>query len=227
MELSNREKAVGPLIIVCDFDGTVAADDVQHVIFNRFAGDRWIPVNEAWRRGEVTTEERARAQWAMVPPFSKQAVLDLVAAIPLDTGFEGLVRSVLGRDWQIVIASDGFDLYIERILAANGLSHVPFSANHLELHDTGFSMSFTRPNPVCCRLGNCKRLIVDEQRRPGGRVVFVGDGLSDACGAAAADLVLAKGLLADYCRRQGIPFAPFTDFHEVRHRLLEFVYTTP
>jgi 2-hydroxy-3-keto-5-methylthiopentenyl-1-phosphate phosphatase len=77
------------------------------------------------------------------------------------------------------------------------------------------TMTFARPNPACCRLGNCKRLIVEEHRPPGGRVVFVGDGLSDACGTAAADLVFAKGLLARHCGENGIAYRPYKDFADV------------
>ncbi len=200
--------------MVCDFDGTVTADDVQHVIFNHFAGDRWIPVNEAWRRGEVSTAERSRQQWNMVPA-SQQQVLDLVSPIPLAPFFADFVALCQQRGWGLHIASDGFDFYIRHILAAHGLRDIPFSANHLEFVDGHVRLDFARPNPSCCRLGNCKRLIVDEQRPAGGRVIYVGDGLSDACGAEAADIVFAKGLLVGYCEQHGIAYHPFQDFGDI------------
>ncbi len=201
-------------VVVCDFDGTVTRDDVQHVIFNHFAGDRWIPVNDAWRRGEVTTEDRARIQWGMVNAPSED-IARLAESVPLTPGFRELVAWLRRAGWPLHLASDGFDFYIRRILAANGLSNVPFTANHLDLNGAAPVMTFARPNPACCRLGNCKRLAVESLRPAGGRAIYIGDGLSDACGAAAADLVFAKGLLAEYCRDHGIPFLPFHDFHDV------------
>jgi 2-hydroxy-3-keto-5-methylthiopentenyl-1-phosphate phosphatase len=208
------ELGASPTVVVCDFDGTVAAADVQHVIFDHFASDLWVPVNEAWRRGEVSTEDRSRRQWDMVHA-SQQEIADLVAPIPLDPGFAGFVSLCRLRGWPLRIASDGFDFYIDCILAAHGLGHLPVFANHMSWVNGQPAMSFARPNPACCRLGNCKRLIVDEQRPAGGRVVFVGDGLSDACGAAAADLVFAKGLLAQYCRERGVAYRTFADFTDV------------
>lgn len=203
-----------PTVVICDFDGTVASADVQHVIFNHYAGDRWVPVNEAWRRGEVSTEERAHRQWDMVRA-SQQEIADLVAPIPLDSGFAGFVALCRRCGWPLNIASDGFDFYIRHLLAANGLGDLTVFANHMAWTNGHPFMSFARPNPACCRLGNCKRLIVEEHRPAGGRVVFVGDGLSDACGAAAADLVFAKGMLARYCTDNGIVFQPFADFNDV------------
>lgn len=201
-------------VVICDFDGTVATADVQHIIFDRYAGDRWLPVNDAWRRGEVSTEERSRRQWDMVHA-SQQEIAELVTPIPLDPGFASFVSLCRRRGWPLQIASDGFDFYINRILAAHGLGDLSVFANRMTWANGHAAMTFARPNPACCRLGNCKRLIVEEQRPSGGRVVFVGDGLSDACGAAAADLVFAKGLLARYCSENGIVYLPFKDFADV------------
>ncbi len=205
---------VAPTVVICDFDGTIASTDVQHVIFNHYAGDRWVPVNEAWRRGEVSTDDRARQQWDMVRA-SQDEIAKLVAPIPLDPGFAAFVAFCRGRGWPLHVASDGFDFYIKRMLAANGLGDLSIFANHMAWTNGHPTMTFARPNPACCHLGNCKRLIVEEHRPAGGRVVFVGDGLSDACGAAAADLVFAKGLLARHCAEKGIAFRPFADFSDV------------
>ena len=112
-------------------------------------------------------------------------------------------------------AHDQLTVLVRPMLAAHGLAGIPFSANHLEYVDGHAHMSFLRPNPACCRLGNCKRLIVEEHRPAGGRVVFVGDGLSDACGAAAADLVFAKGLLARHCGEKGIASVAYLDFADI------------
>ncbi|MGH7724962.1 MAG: hypothetical protein ACREOU_05990, partial [Candidatus Eiseniibacteriota bacterium] len=47
------------------------------------------------------------------------------------------------------------------------------------------------------------------------RTVFIGDGLSDRCGARAADVVYAKGDLLAFCRDAGIPARPFANFEDV------------
>ena len=52
-------------------------------------------------------------------------------------------------------------------------------------------------------------------RARGYRTVLVGDGMSDRCGARAADRVLARGALLDWCRGEGIDARPFQSFDDV------------
>jgi 2-hydroxy-3-keto-5-methylthiopentenyl-1-phosphate phosphatase len=70
-------------------------------------------------------------------------------------------------------------------------------------------------DPGCPRCGNCKGRHVRDWRGRGYRTVLVGDGMSDRCGARAADRVLARGALFDWCRREGIAARPFQSFADV------------
>ncbi len=45
--------------------------------------------------------------------------------------------------------------------------------------------------------------------------MYVGDGISDRCGAEASDVVFARRGLARYLEEQGVPFQHFDDFYEV------------
>jgi 2-hydroxy-3-keto-5-methylthiopentenyl-1-phosphate phosphatase len=61
----------------------------------------------------------------------------------------------------------------------------------------------------------CKCAVAASLRKAGRRVVLIGDGLSDCCLARSADLVLARGKLLEYCRKQGIAHEPAPDFSAV------------
>jgi 2-hydroxy-3-keto-5-methylthiopentenyl-1-phosphate phosphatase len=54
-------------------------------------------------------------------------------------------------------------------------------------------------------------------RRANGydRTVFIGDGLSDRCGARAADVVYARDDLAGGGAREDLAFRPFASFADV------------
>ena len=58
-------------------------------------------------------------------------------------------------------------------------------------------------------------------------MVYVGDGRSDFCVSSRADILFAKGALADHCAAQGRSYFPFDTFHDVRRRLTMLVGETP
>ncbi len=68
-------------------------------------------------------------------------------------------------------------------------------------------------------MGICKRRLVEQAvehlAHPSARAVFIGDGLSDRCAVEAADWVFAKGALAMYCERQGVPYTTFETFADI------------
>jgi 2-hydroxy-3-keto-5-methylthiopentenyl-1-phosphate phosphatase len=120
----------------------------------------------------------------------------------------------------VAIASDGLLLYIRAILDANGLGHVEASANGLSfLSDGRIRPRFgSADGEGCGRCGSCKGAVL-RRRAPGfARTVFVGDGLSDTCGARAADVVYAKRDLLAWCRRAGIAAREFETFGDVAER---------
>jgi len=69
-------------VLLLDFDGTISPADVGHLVLSHFTGDRWLALNEAWERGELTTAEQAEQQEAMVRAneAAVQALLDQVHA---------------------------------------------------------------------------------------------------------------------------------------------------
>ena len=61
--------------------------------------------------------------------------------------------------------------------------------------------------PRACKGGVLRRL-----RRPGDTVAVFGDGISDLCLAREADVVFARGRLAELCEREGIAYHRLSDY---------------
>jgi 2-hydroxy-3-keto-5-methylthiopentenyl-1-phosphate phosphatase len=97
------------------------------------------------------------------------------------------------------------------MLARAGL-HLPIIANHLEWWgEERWRLGFPHARGDCrASAGHCKCATL--AAAPGALRVLIGDGRSDFCAAAAADLVIAKGALAVHCGNNAIPFERFTDF---------------
>jgi nitrite reductase/ring-hydroxylating ferredoxin subunit len=102
------------------------------------------------------------------------------------------------------------------VLERNGLAHVEASANGLVFDGDRITPVFGSPaGEGCGECGSCKGAVMAQRRNGYDRTVFVGDGLSDRCGARAADVVYAKGDLAAWCARAGIAARPFATFADV------------
>ena len=202
------------LMFLCDFDGTITQHDTSHVILNHFTGKRWIPINDAWRRFQVTTEERVRTQLGLFQA-TQEELGRVVEGVEIDPHFPAFVLWCRQHGHGLQIVSDGFDFCIDRILALHHLSDLEYSANHLSFQDGKMALDFVHQNPDCQMCGNCKWLVAQEARRRGDGIVYIGDGLSDRGGAVLANWIFAKGLLRDYCQVNAIPFLPFSSFADI------------
>ncbi|NNF05918.1 MAG: HAD-IB family phosphatase, partial [Candidatus Eisenbacteria bacterium] len=175
-----------PGTFLIDFDGTVSLQDVGNGLFRTFTGGDWVQVVELWKAGEISGREClirecgfARATYDQVIEFADQQ--------EIDPHFASFVQEARARGWRVRIVSDGLEVYITRILSRYGIE-VPVEANRLRVVGDRFCPIFPFAGAGCGRCGNCKQRAVEEARHM-GPVVFIGDGMSDRCGAEHAEHV--------------------------------------
>ena len=65
----------------------------------------------------------------------------------------------------------------------------------------------------------CKSGHIRRAKRDGYTTVYIGDGITDRCPAAVADIIFAKRYLKKYLTAKGISFTPFDTFAEIRDAL--------
>lgn len=151
------------------------------------------------------------------------ALAEFYATAEVDAHFLAFCNACRERAIPVVILSDGIDFYVRPVLARLGLADLPVYVNHGERSAEGFRFAFPYCRPDCGQCGNCKRAHINRLRQAHGRVVFIGDGYSDRCAAAKADVVFAKQTLADHCRDEGIPFRRFDSFADILAELPRLV----
>ena len=134
----------------------------------------------------------------------------------IDPAFGPFVNAARARGDEVMVVSEGFSFYVRDQLARAGLADLPWAANDLAfVDDARVEPSFPFADPACDSCGNCKAQHVRRYRERGFHTVLVGDGVSDRHGALAADTVLARGSLLEWCRSEGVPHTPAHDFTEV------------
>ena len=211
-----------PHAFLCDFDGTIAPFDIGAAFARRFspAGRAESPeFLGSWMRGEMGHRELTVAQCALLEVSGEEARC-FARPFTLDPDFAPFAREALARGDAVTVVSEGFDFYVRDLLEQAGLGHLPWSANILHFEGGRVRPEFPAIAGGCGRCGNCKGAHVRAWRAKGFVPVLIGDGLSDRCGAWAADRVLARGDLLEWCRREGIAATPFESFADVARTLV-------
>ncbi len=201
--------------IVCDFDGTIATRDVSDQLLLRFAKTGWEVFEDAWRAGRIGSRECMTGQIGLLDA-SREEINEALDAMPIDPMFATFVENARVAGIEVVVASDGLDYAIERILAKHGLGHLKIIANHLE--QTGErDWKMTSPNAAAAcrsRSGTCKCACVDTLTPPVShyKSLLIGDGQSDFCVSERVDFVFAKDRLLTHCRDHDVPHRAIAGF---------------
>jgi 2-hydroxy-3-keto-5-methylthiopentenyl-1-phosphate phosphatase len=218
-------------VVLCDFDGTITVQDSLDTVFDHFAPADWRAIG-----GAVRAKGGTRASIPVEVGLCRATRADFERVvrekIALRPGFRELLELCRERGWEFTIVSEGFALHIRTVLERESLQGLRFYSNDLVFVDGRIEVKqysggpegpplpagregSSDPSAYCGRCGNCKRSHVRRYKDEGYQVTYIGDGITDFCPAKEADFVLAKGVLARYCDREGVGYLPFEDFHDV------------
>lgn len=213
----------GNLAVFCDFDGTISRRDVGYHMFHHFSDGRNDELVDDWKDGTMSNRDilLAEAEMVRATPGEFYAHVD---TYDIDTTFVEFSSACHSRGIPVTIVSEGLDLYIKRILKRFDLDHIPVICNQGFLENGGMRIAFPHTNRHCVTCGSCKGERIAEIRQElGGDItaVFVGDGYSDACAAAEADVLFAKKDLERYCLSRNITYNAYRTFQDVTRLLIE------
>jgi 2-hydroxy-3-keto-5-methylthiopentenyl-1-phosphate phosphatase len=216
--------SVKPLLIACDFDGTITRRDTLHVIVEAF-GERgvWERLEPRLRLGEITVEQAMQIQFAEVRATPDQVRAVVREHAPIRDGFGEWVEWCATRGYRLVVTSNGFRSIIDPVLEDAGFGHLEVVAHDAAFSSDGCHIGWADRGAQCTLCGRpCKRAPL-RARWHGERLVYLGDGISDRCVSLMADVVFARDGLAEHLAQQQVAYLPFEDFVEVREALSNIV----
>ncbi len=190
-------------------------------ILDRFAGKGWRDIDRAY----CTDEIGSRMAYLKVAPLFRGTRGQMVEYVhrnaTLDPYFADFYRFCCERGFDLKIASDGLDFYIEAVLERYGLADIEFFSNAATFRKEGMTISFPYVNDLCGKCGTCKNSIVKGYYDRYKRIIYVGDSYSDVCPSQTADLVFAKYILYEKCRQNGTACIYYETFRDVMDYLQE------
>jgi 2-hydroxy-3-keto-5-methylthiopentenyl-1-phosphate phosphatase len=198
--------------VAIDFDGTVTDVDIIDAVLQKFARPEWDEVEKLWEQGIIGSRECLERQMAMIGRPLTQ-LLDYIDEFRIDETFGDFIGLLEGSQIPFAIVSDGFQVFIERLLENAGLRRIPIIANELWDDHGRLNTAFPYAGQYC-NAANCKCMAVQDLSR-NRSLILIGDGQSDFCLAHKAVLVFTKKRLTSYCQRYKIPHSPFDNFAEV------------
>jgi 2-hydroxy-3-keto-5-methylthiopentenyl-1-phosphate phosphatase len=203
------------LSVFLDFDGTITKADTGVHLLERLAPSKWHDIEALYDSGVIGSRECITREWSLL--VADRSVLEeLAGEIPIDEGFDVLVRALCSVGAEVMIVSDGFGLRVEEI---GEMAGVPVLTNRVDWESGSITFPNGDPSCECATCGVCKKAPIREAKQRGRTTVMVGDGVSDVKAAAEADVVFAKGYLAKWCAERGVPFVPFASLVDVHDRL--------
>jgi 2-hydroxy-3-keto-5-methylthiopentenyl-1-phosphate phosphatase len=210
--------------IICDFDGTIALEDVTDSLLERFADESWKDVEAQWRAGTMGSRDCMARQVSLIEA-DYERLNRYLDTVEIDSSFAPFVDKCKEfNEINLHVVSDGIDYAIKRILQNNKLANLRVKANALvALPGNRYRLDFPHSKPDCnVQAGTCKCAIAQvrgEKTRRTNSIILIGDGLSDVCLASRADFVFAKDRLLDHCRENAIPHLPFAAFSDIERQL--------
>lgn len=214
------------IAVFTDFDGTISRRDVGYSIFHHFSGGRNDELLPDWKAGRLSTRDCLLAEAAMVKAEARE-IYEFIDQFEIDPGFKEFVNQCDVNDVPMFVSSDGLDFYITRILARYDLSHLDVVANVGRPENGTISIEFPHTNHSCPSCGICKGERIQrfrEKSKGEYKIIFVGDGYSDACATREADVIFAKKDLEEYCLHRKIPYFKYDTFFDVSRQLVDMGY---
>ena len=202
--------------VFLDFDGTMTVvDSGVHLLERLGDGTSWVAIDELYGAGAIGSRECLEREWDLLP--HDEAVLrDAVEEVALDPDAERLIADLQHGGAEVVVVSDGFGFYAEEVCARLG---VPVLTNAVDWTTGALEFPNLDRCCPCSSCGTCKQAPIKDARRRGRTTVFVGDGVSDRKAALLADVLFAKGRLAEWCEMSRIEYVEFDTLADVHSAL--------
>ena len=218
--MGTEKERINPVRIFCDFDGTISTKDIGYDLFDCYGEQT------PWHDDLIEERIGIREYWRGVAGTLSQTLSDTLLeeylqTIPIDSGFARLVRLVEDQNVPLTILSDGLSIYIHPYLRLHGHNGLEVMCNDAWNDEEGnLQIRFSHSSDGCeCPSAVCKRNVLLRTSHPDERIIYIGDGLSDFCPAGCADVIFAKGDLAAYCNRNGLPHHSWRHLSEVVREL--------
>lgn len=211
--------------VFVDFDGTITLEDVGEAIFQKFGNTEKVnKIIEELLSDKISSKKCWDRLCDSIENLDKKQLDDFIDMLDVDPSFKSFVEFCKENEIELVVLSDGFDYYIERIFKRENLSELIYYSNKLFFNEKQeLSAEYPYYDSDFPTSANCKRNHIINHSSDEDFTIYIGDGNSDKEAAPYCDFIFAKDGLLKFCEKERISFFPFDDFEDVTSRMRELM----
>lgn len=201
-------------LVQCDFDGTITTEDIGFQMLDTFARGDWRRLHAQYQAGRISVGRFNTRAFAMVRETKKTLDRFALETAKARAGFKQLLECCRQKGFRFVIVSNGMTFYIRTILKSLGLGSIETFAANARFNRGGIKASYIGPDGTELADG-FKEAYSRHFLKSGYRIIYVGNGASDALPARLADHIFATGQLLTHCQEANFKCTPFSDLNDV------------
>lgn len=213
-------------IVFCDFDGTIACNDVLVLACETFAPEVTARVMPQLYNLELSLRVGVRQLVEAIPSDRYGAMLELARSQPLRSGLRDLIEFLDGQGVEFVVVSGGIRGMVEAALG--DLADRVVGIHAMDVDTTGEYLAVRSEFEGEVELVDKLKVVSRYLGTPlpaGGFTnenwIAIGDSVTDLNMALAAPTVFARSRLKTYLDDRGKVYTPYESFFEVRDRLAQ------
>jgi 2-hydroxy-3-keto-5-methylthiopentenyl-1-phosphate phosphatase len=207
-----------PLVVFCDFDGTITEKDMIISICEKFCPPVWKTIVQDILSKRKSVKDGVAEMFALIPSSKKEEILAFAqAAFRLRAGFPEFLAFCKSNGILFTVCSGGIDFFVEPLMA----SYKAFIHKIYSIPADFLGPMIRLRHPLACETeGTCKVKVMEQF--PNTIRILIGDSITDLHGARHANVVFARNGLQDYLDEEKISYAPFETFFDITKMLSEF-----
>lgn len=206
-----------PIVIFCDFDGTITERDMILSLMEKFAPAGWESIKEDILSQRVSVREGVGKLFSLIPSAKREELVRYAKETAgIRPGFAEFTAYCKANDITFLVTSGGIDFFVRPILAdCRDIGRIYCNGSDFSGETIRVLWPHGCDDQCDGGCGLCKPSIV--RRYPADRYtrVVIGDSITDLKAARMADLVVARSLLLEKCVEEGLPHESFANFYDV------------
>ncbi len=205
--------------IFCDFDGTIAEQDVFVQAVQKFAPELTAELLPELYALRITLKDGVRRLLESIPSSQYPAMIECVKNQPMRSGFVELLDFLDLHQIPLIIVSGGLVDLVKAVIGEELTGRVA-GIEAIKINCQGeYLQAISAWEGETEMIAKVKVIQSYQVDKP----IVIGDSITDFNMAMYAPIVFARDRLATYLDEQNKPYLPWTDFFDIRDRLKSII----